>query len=57
VTSLALFLADAASACAVCTDPTDKRADAYFDMTMMMSLLPLAALALAGFWLYRQYAR
>lgn len=46
----------AALACAVCTDPNDPRTAAYFDMTMFMSLLPLTAIGLVVWWLYRQYS-
>jgi hypothetical protein len=51
--ALALLATDAL-ACAVCSDPTDPRAGAYFDMTIFMSLLPLTAMGLIVFWLYRR---
>lgn len=51
-----LALSDVARACAVCTNPNDVRSAAYFDMTMFMSLLPLAAIGGVVYWLYRTYA-
>jgi hypothetical protein len=55
-TALVLGSTSASWACAVCTDPTDPRSNAYFDMTMFLSLLPLAALGFVSWWLYRQYS-
>lgn len=52
---MGLSLSNPALACAVCQDPNDPRAGAYFNMTMFMSLFPLAAMAFVGWWLYRQY--
>lgn len=42
-------------ACAVCQDPNDARAKAYFDMTIFLSLFPLLAMGIGGTWLYRRY--
>ena len=48
------WMASPVWACAVCQDPTDVRAKAYFDMTMFMSLFPLLAMATIGWWIYRR---
>jgi hypothetical protein len=42
-------------ACSVCQDPDDPRAAAYFNMTIFLSLLPLAAMGGIAWWLYRRY--
>jgi hypothetical protein len=52
-----LLWANQALACPVCQDPNDPAAGAYFNMTIFMSLLPLAAMSAIGWWLYRAYQR
>lgn len=51
---LLVLLTSPALACAVCTDPTDVRAGAYFDMTMFLSLAPLGFASLGGWYLWRR---
>lgn len=53
--ALLLLLASAASACPVCTDPSDVRAAAYFDMTMFLSLAPLGLFGLGAWYVWRRF--
>jgi hypothetical protein len=56
VTALLLWWSTGqAWACSVCQDPNDPRAEAYFHMTIFMSLFPLAAMGGIAWWLYRRY--
>jgi hypothetical protein len=43
-----------ALACDTCSDLDDPRRQAYFDMTMVLSIVPLIAMGLVVAWLYRR---
>lgn len=49
------LLEASALACSVCQDPNDPRAGAYFNMTLFLSLLPIAAMGAIAWWLYRRF--
>lgn len=53
---LALLAPPDAHACAVCQDPGDVRAAAYFDMTMFLSLVPLGTIGIGVAWVWRRSA-
>jgi hypothetical protein len=48
------LLAQAALACAVCSDPEDVRAAAYLDMTLFLSLVPLGLIGLGAWYVWRR---
>jgi hypothetical protein len=51
---LALLLPGAASACAVCFDPSEESRFAFVATTIFLSALPLAILFGVGVWLRRK---
>lgn len=53
--TLALLAADAL-ACATCQDPDPARTAVYLDMTVFMSLVPLIAMGVGGWWIRRRMA-
>jgi hypothetical protein len=52
--ALLLLLPAAAHACAVCGGFADRNRQAFFNMTIMLSLLPLGLIG-AGVWWVRKY--
>lgn len=50
---MALLLTQLVLACPACGAPDDKNAAAYIGMTVMMSLLPLAAIGGMVWWVAR----
>jgi hypothetical protein len=56
MTLVVTLLEGSAWACAVCQDPNDVRSQAYFDMTIFLSLFPLLAIGTVAWWLYRRFA-
>ena len=51
---LLTLLTSPALACAVCSDPNDVRAAAYFNMTMFMSLMPLGVFGFGAWYVWRR---
>ena len=53
---LLALLTSPALACAVCSDPNDVRQAAYFNMTMFLSLAPLAFMGFGAWYVWRRMA-
>ena len=53
---LLALLTSPALACAVCSDPNDVRAAAYFNMTMFLSIVPLGFMGFGAWYVWRRMA-
>ncbi len=43
-----------ALACSVCFDASDENRQAFFDATVLLTMLPLFLIGGGGYWIYRQ---
>lgn len=41
-------------ACSVCFSATDENRQAFFDTTVLLTMLPLLIIGGGGYWVYRQ---
>ncbi|MEO0604924.1 MAG: hypothetical protein AAF211_26060 [Myxococcota bacterium] len=52
--SLLLASPSLALACSVCFDATDENRQAFFDATVLLTMLPLLIIGSGVYWIYKQ---